>query len=250
MFQHMLSKKYLTRWRSVSESTFVDLKNFRIVRRIGLRGNIMKSLFSIIIFLVLRTSCLAYESPKIVPSEIIPFEDLGSRIIEYKQADLNGDGIQDYLIILEVQKKETLDPDIDQKRRSVLILIRQQDNSLKLVKRNNNLAACSTCGGTFVDGFAELLVYKREFSISNHSGGNSASTAYTYTFAYSRRENTWQLIRVETKQEELSKDKEYKYVMKPPNDFGKIDFADFDSDLYLGQGDGYTPRKRAKNKVK
>lgn len=210
----------------------------------------MKSLFFIIFIFIFRTSCSAFESPKVVPPEIIPFEDLGSKIIDYKQADLNGDGIQDYLIVLEVQKKQTLDSDIVQKRRSVLILIRQQDKSLKLAKRNNNVVACATCGGTFVDGFAEILVNNRKFSISNHSGGNSANTVDTYTFAYLRRENTWQLNRVETKQEELSKDSEYKYVMKPPNDFGKIDFADFDSDLYLGQGDGYTPRKRAKNKVK
>jgi len=32
--------------------------------------------------------------------------------------------------------------------------------------------------------------------------------------------------------------------MKPLMDFGKIDFSDFDSGLYLGQGEGYAPRKK------
>jgi len=206
----------------------------------------MKAIIFFVFFsLVQNTSFAEVRSPsKKIPDEIQLFAEKNSIIIDWKSADLNGDGLDDYLVVLEIQKKNTSEPDMNDKQRPVLLLIRQQDGSLKLVKRNDQIVSCSTCGGTFDDGFSELVASNRAFSISNHTGGTSAQTTDVYFFGYSRRDSTWQLVRVETKQEELFKKAEYKYVMTPPSDFGKIDFENFDAGLYLGQGEGYILRKK------
>lgn len=204
----------------------------------------MKTLLVCIFFSVFQMPCFAFELPKEIPSEIRPFEEQGTNIISWKSSDLNGDGLVDYLVVLEIQKANPSSPDMLEKQRPVLIVTRQKDDSLKLVKRNDNIVSCSTCGGTFVDGFAEIITSKYAFSITNHLRGTSAQTTKTYTFAYSRRDNTWQLVKVETNQKELNETEGFKYVMKPPNDFGKIDFTDLDSEFYLGQGKGYIPRKK------
>ncbi len=204
----------------------------------------MKIFQTIIFYAIVQSTCIAFEPSKDIPSEIRPFEENGTIIIDWKSDDLNGDGLSDYLVVLEIQKKNPTDPDIIEKQRHVLIITRQKDGSLKTAKRNGNIISCSTCGGTFVDGFAAITTSNHTFSITNHLGGTSAQTTKIYTFAYSRRDTTWQLIRVERNQEELYQTEGFKYVMKPPNDFGKIDFTDFDSEFYLGQGKGYIPRKK------
>jgi hypothetical protein len=57
----------------------------------------------------------------------------------------------------------------------------------------------------------------------------------SFTFAYSRRDKTWQLVRAEVSfyyaPDADSTEKSNIYL--PPKDFGKIDIADFDPDRYL-----------------
>jgi len=206
----------------------------------------MRALFIFLFFLVIQYSSLAEElSPsKNTPAEIQLFAEKGTFIIDWKSADLNGDGLDDYLIVLEIQKKIPSDPDMNEKQRPVLLLIRQQDDSLKLVKRNDQIVTCSTCGGNFVDGFAGMSIAKNRFSISNHLQGTTAQTTKTYSFAYSRRDETWQLVRIETIQEELFSEEKFTRLKIPPVDYGKIDFSDFNPNNYRGKGEGYQPSKK------
>jgi hypothetical protein len=69
-----------------------------------------------------------------IPAEISSFAEKGYRIIAWASADLNGDNLNDYLVVEEKQKNSPDDPDINRKQRPVLILVRQPDQSLRLVK--------------------------------------------------------------------------------------------------------------------
>jgi hypothetical protein len=205
----------------------------------------------------LLTSWVSYadgsRSRVYVPIEISSFAEKGYRIIEWISSDLNGDGLDDYLVAIEKQQKEILgekDPEIgvDSAHRSVLIIIRQPDKSLKLVKRNDFVASCTTCFDFYTDdSFAQIIAAQRTFSIRRESRGTAFLNIFTYTFGYSRRDNTWQLIRVEEKYEaQTSRDESFVKIYTPPKDFGKIDFANFDPDSYQEKGEGYQPPKQKK----
>ena len=63
-----------------------------------------------------------------------------------------------------------------------------------------------------------------------HYGGSGWRWSMNYQFNYSRRDDTWQLVRVEETSFHVSEpDKmEKDLVRMPPKDYGKIDIAEFD----------------------
>lgn len=207
----------------------------------------MKALFALVFFTAIQATSFADEQTDKIPPEIRPFAEEGTIIYDWKSSDLNGDGLDDYLVVLEKQKKKPENPDIQVKERPLLIIIRQKDNTLKLVKRNDLAVACSTCGGRVGDdGFTRITASKGKFSIRNHIMGTAYQTSDTYNFGYSRRDNTWQLVSVVDSQHGLYEDESeaIKNTLTPPHSFGKIDFSDFDPDDYSQRGEGFVLRKR------
>lgn len=58
-----------------------------------------------------------------------------------------------------------------------------------------------------------------------------------FSFAYSRRDAAWQLVRVEnTRFHAPDAETSKTLVERPPRHFGKIDLQDFDPDHYIGVG--------------
>jgi len=208
----------------------------------------MKSLLALVFFCTIQISSFAESKLDNIPPEIRPFVEEGTVILDWKSADLNGDELDDYLVVLEKQKKNPNDPDITEKERPLLIIIRQKDNTLKLTKRNDLAVACSTCGGRVGDdGFTEISATKGKFSIKNHSMGTAYQNSHTFNFSYSKRDSTWQLINVEYTQHGLYEDASdsIKNIESPPHSFGKIDISDFNPNHYRHKGEGYVMRKRA-----
>ncbi|NVN93495.1 MAG: hypothetical protein HXX11_23260, partial [Desulfuromonadales bacterium] len=114
-----------------------------------------------------------------------------------------------------------------------LIVIRSADGSLNLVKRNNKVVYCSTCGGMMGDPFQGISARKKTITVS-HFGGSAWRWATTTTFNYSRKDNTWQLVLVQNDSFHASDPENLTSKQhKPPRDYGKIDFAEFDPDNYL-----------------
>lgn len=184
-----------------------------------------------------------------IPAETAVFIEKGYRINSWASADLNGDKLSDYLVVLEKQKNSPEDKDITSKQRPILILLRQPDLSLKLTRRNDKAVSCSTCspGGMTIEGYEKITAKSNAFSIVNQNGGTAFHNIYTHTFGYSKRDNTWQLIRVEARAIDMrTLDDTSIDTYTPPKDFGKIDFSDFDPEFYLGLGEGYQPIKRKK----
>jgi hypothetical protein len=86
------------------------------------------------------------------------------------------------------------------------------------------------------DPFQGVEVGPKTFTVS-HYGGRAWGWSVDYTFNYSRRDNTWQLVRVEESSfHAFEPDKIKRAVYVPPKHYGKIDIADFDPDNWKGQG--------------
>lgn len=176
--------------------------------------------------------------PEKAPAEVLPFAEKGTKLLTFTSADLNGDGRQDYLIVLEKAKEKTgEEEDAVGKDRSLLIVMRQPDGSLKQVKRNDKIIMCSNCGGMMGDPFYKLEAGPKTFTIGLNGGGAGERWLYEFTFDYSRKDNTWQLTLASDMQFVVGEgeDAEPK-LYKPPKDYGKIDVQDFDPEDYLGKG--------------
>ena len=172
-----------------------------------------------------------------LPSEVRPFVAKGTRPLSLASADLNGDGLQDFVLVLERQKAKPSEPDIEDRQRPLLILVRQPGGALKEAKRNVRIIYCSTCGGMMGDPFQGVQVGPKTFTVS-HYGGSAWRWSVNYKFNYSRRDNSWQLVLVEESSFHVSEaeDKVKTAVYAPPKHYGKIDIADFDPENWKGQG--------------
>ncbi len=171
-----------------------------------------------------------------IPTEIKPFIEPGTIPLAIKSADLNGDTLSDYLLILEKQKKSASDPEIEEGQRPLLILTRQKDGKLKAQKRNEKIVLSKTSGGTFGDPLENIEVGTKTFTI-RHYGGSAWRWTTKVRFNYSRIDSTWQLVRVEHSEYHVgAPDKIKTTIETPPKHFRKIDISDFDPDNYKGKG--------------
>src|SRR5215471_8106430 len=160
----------------------------------------MVSTLGVLLLVVIGHTAFAEEGTYLpmdqLPPEVMPIVAQGTRPLSLAGADLNGDGLQDFVLVLEKQKAQPSDPDIEDRQRLLLILVRQPGGALKEVKRNDRIVYCSTCGGMMGDPFQGVQAGPNTFTVS-HYGGSAWRWSVDYKFNYSRRDNTWQLVRVE-----------------------------------------------------
>lgn len=171
-----------------------------------------------------------------IPDEVKPFIEEGMRLLTNESADLNGDGRSDYILVFETETEEKNDLEREVRNRSLFILVREPNGNLQVAKRNDKIVFCSTCGGMMRDPFQGISVGPKTFTV-HHYGGSGWRWSIAYTFRYSRLDRTWQLVEAEESDfhagdpEESLRTKIY----SPPNDYGKIDIADFDTESYRAQ---------------
>jgi hypothetical protein len=169
-----------------------------------------------------------------IPSELKRLVGQGETILDFQSADLNGDGLIDFVFIVEPERVKKNDD--DDGVRILKIAIRNADKILNVVKSNDKVVFCLKCGGAFGDPFAGLTAAKKTFSVHNY-GGSAWRWSYTYRFNYSKLDNTWQLVEVKESTFHASEpEKEKARTFRPPTDFGKIDISEFDPEKYKGVG--------------
>ena len=199
----------------------------------------MRKLSKIIFALavLLPAAALAQNDEVKVPDEVKPFIEKGMIPIALETGDLNGDGKKDFILVIDKPKDPKAEFDSEETSRPTIILVRDASGKLSVAARNDEAVYCRICGGVFGDPFAGITIKGTSFTISNY-GGSSDRWAYDYTFAYSRRDSTWQLVRAEeTTFNSLDPNHTTrKHVFTPPKDFGLINFADFDPGNYRKQG--------------
>lgn len=190
----------------------------------------MKKIFCLIFAFGISVSALAQESDLQIPAEVARFVEAGTKALRLEKADLNGDGFEDYLLVLEKQNVSAEDP-MEAGQRPLLILTGDKTGKLTLAKRNDEIIMCRQCGGIFGDPFEDLIAKPKSFTAHMY-GGSAWRWSYTYTFNYSRIDNTWQLVRVEESSYHTSDPDKAKTKIYTPKTFGKIDIADFNPESY------------------
>jgi hypothetical protein len=174
-------------------------------------------------------------SPEALPPELRPFVEPGTKAIWLAKGDLDRDGREDAILVLE-RLARTSEDGLEEQQRPLLIVLRQADGSLRVAKRNDRVVMCSDCGGVMGDPFQGVEAGPGTFTVS-HYGGSAWRWTEDYRFNWSRKDRTWQLVRVEeTSFHTMEPDKVERHVATPPKDFGKIDFADFDPSDWKGRG--------------
>jgi hypothetical protein len=168
----------------------------------------------------------ATAAPAAPPAELMRFVEPGTELVSFYAADLNGDGTEDYLVVLQRQDTEGTRP--------LLVIGREKTGALRLLKRNEVLVGCASCGGMMGDPLQAIEVKDQGFTVAN-AGGSIDRWSNSFTFAWSRADKTWQLVRAEASSFSAPEpDETFRQdVYLPPRDFGKIDLADFDPDSYL-----------------
>jgi hypothetical protein len=166
-----------------------------------------------------------------LPEEIRPFVEPGTRAIAIERSDLNGDGRQDALLVLQANAEKDDGTGFMKRARPLLILTRDAKGTLRLRKRNDKMVLCPECGGVHGDPLVVVEAKTKSFRIE-HYGGSGWRWVVNYQFNYSRRDDTWQLVRIEETSFHISEpdEPETDRVRTPPKDYGKIDIADFDPD--------------------
>ena len=163
-----------------------------------------------------------------VPADVRPFVEKNTSVLAVERGDLDRDGDADVVLVLE--------PTDPEQPRPLLVLVRDAKGTLKLAKRSAKAVACRTCGGVMGDPFQGVHVENGRFTIE-HYGGSSWRWSASYTFAWSRRDRSWQLVRVEGSSFHASEpDKVDTKIETPPKDFGLIDLTEFDPENYKGRG--------------
>lgn len=165
-----------------------------------------------------------------LPPEVQPFVEPGTVPWLLESADLNLDGRPDYLLVL--QRTEGIDPATQpDNERPLLILVRAPAGTLRLAARSERAIVCSHCGGGFGDPFSGIEAGPGTFTLQAY-GGNTRRWSSSETFRYSRRYQSWHLVRVErslTNLTDLDEEKSSQY--QPPRDFGLIDIRIFRANM-------------------
>jgi hypothetical protein len=158
--------------------------------------------------------------------DVQPFVEKNTTVLAVERGDLNRDGREDAVLVLEPE--DPIEP------RPMLILVRDAKGTLKLSKRSANAVACKECGGTG-DPLQSIHIEKGRFTVELY-GGRSSRWSASYSFAWSRRDQSWQLVHVKLNSHASELDEVETTVHTPPKDFGLIDVTEFDPEDYLGKG--------------
>ena len=177
-------------------------------------------------------SCFG-ETPKSAPSELGSLLAPDETLVIFRRADLNGDGRQDFIFVVQTPSKGTKD-ECFKANRTLRIALRQANNTLRVVKSNSRSIMCHEDGGVFGDPLDSIKGNARGFVIS-HAGGGNCRWASQFTFLYSRKDADWYLLHAYHSQshacEPESRRAHTVQQFRYPEQFPRIMFADFDAEI-------------------
>ncbi|WP_226469570.1 hypothetical protein [Luteimonas panaciterrae] len=114
------------------------------------------------------------------------FVPAGFEIRMEKHGDLNADGHDDALLVL--QSKETRDK--DSRPRALVIIGGTPDGRPKKLVENSSAVLCASCGGMMGDPLADITVSPGRFAI-RFEGGSRELWSREYDFHYSQKDTDW-----------------------------------------------------------
>lgn len=124
--------------------------------------------------------------------------DIGGFVATYamvlveKRGDVDGDGEQDVLLILQKKAHAASAP------RALMILRGAADGFFQKVVENPDAILCPSCGGIMGDPLSDVRIRPGGFVLM-FEGGSRETWSRTYSFAYSKTSGDWTLGRIDTK---------------------------------------------------
>ncbi len=112
-------------------------------------------------------------------------------IRDTKEADFNGDGLPDIVMVIEPIKKENEESLFSEDARPLIILFKQDDRTYRLSAIAQNVVLCSACGGVRGDPFAGLEIKKNTFYLLHEGGSN---LRWDVRRQFRLHQNEWYLI--------------------------------------------------------
>lgn len=109
------------------------------------------------------------------------------KIIKQLKADLNSDGLEDLIYVLE----RTLQPE-DWPPRVLAIYFKNPNGQYSKSIQSQHAIMCSLCGGMMGDPFSDLQVTKKGVIVISHYGGSRDRWAFVHRWRY--QDGAWKLI--------------------------------------------------------
>lgn len=154
------------------------------------------------------------------------FVPAGAKLLETSKGDLNGDGIEDALLVIDPPARGTLTVGEEGPNRILMLVLGRADGKWQLAARNDKLVPCSTCGGVMGDPFGYARVSAGSFTVVN-SGGSRERWTDSYTFRFAPADKAWWLEGVSRQVVDTDSDAENKKDFTVA-ELGRVRFEDFD----------------------
>jgi hypothetical protein len=195
-------------------------------------------MFRVLFLAVLIALCAAplpalAAEPQPVPKELVSFVPPTHDLIDLARADLDGDGLEDALLVLQEKTGPDIpDEDGEPGKRRVLILTRTTaEGGYELKAASDKAIFCEACGGVFGDPYNGVGAGAKTFTIHLY-GGSNWRWAYDFRFIYSRLDQAWELEQSTETSFHTSEPDKQEIKVYTSSDFGKIRFQDFDPETY------------------
>lgn len=161
-------------------------------------------------------------------SELNLFVGDGATILASQHGDLNGDGVQDVVLVLDYSKGS--DHQLGEGvHRSLLLLIRDDAGQLRKARQNDAIVPCAKCGGIAGDPFGYVRVAEGAFTVLIE-GGSRERWSDEYVFRYSAEEQDWLLDKaIHGVTDTITGEAELTELTR--KDFGVIRFEEFDPSM-------------------
>ena len=124
-------------------------------------------------------------------ASIEAFAPKGWTVRDRLQADFNGDGLADNVLVLTNTEKEEADQGEETVPRLLVVLFGQPDGSFVLSAFSEKALLCGHCGGLMGDPYDKMSVAKGGFSV-DHYGGSSDRWGFHHQYRY--QDGAWVLI--------------------------------------------------------
>jgi len=154
-----------------------------------------------------------------LPPDVRSFVPEGEQPEWLECADLNGDGVSDYVLVTEESSHLV--------RRTLQVLLRQSNGELKSVASNSHLVQIPAADG--INGMPRVFVRKNRIVVVNSSAGSGGGDVLKFYFEYSPSESTWLLTRAEKSLVGYAHSDDDQAYVQRPGDFGHLTIADVQS---------------------
>lgn len=149
-------------------------------------------------------------------------------------ADLNGDKLEDYIVVNQYIDAESNNDEEAKKNhgegrryREIIVLTADKEGKYAVAARTKRAVLCSDCGAKDEDPFLTIKALTKSFTILHKFTDPAGETwGITAKFGYSKRDNKWQLVSFSGGDDSALK----------PDSFGLINLEDFDINFYMGTG--------------